>query len=194
MRDIPACNGVIHIIDKVLVPPPVDNLLQILDREPQLSFFRNLTTNTTNIEALLSNDRDLFTIFAPSNDAIARLGEDKLKDILKSKCSSQAFVKRHIVRGKKYSRPPNCARREPCFPGKCCRTSYMYNMPGDMVSLRRCPNNDFKIDNIETNKTDISARNGVIHVIDGVIPDKMSHISSIWGNCNPYLRIVEKLL
>jgi transforming growth factor-beta-induced protein len=72
--DVAASNGVIHVIDKVLVPPGVFNLVQMAQANPTFSVL---------VEAVLAADLaetlsgpGPFTVFAPTNDAfVAALGE-----------------------------------------------------------------------------------------------------------------------
>ncbi|XP_005374632.1 PREDICTED: stabilin-2 isoform X2 [Chinchilla lanigera] len=78
--DIAATNGVIHIINKVLVPPRsqsgiLPNLLTRLDQMPDYSIFRGyiIHYNLANvIEAA-----DAYTVFAPNNAAIENYTREK---------------------------------------------------------------------------------------------------------------------
>ncbi|WP_297765602.1 fasciclin domain-containing protein [uncultured Muriicola sp.] len=82
--DVLASNGVVHVIDKVLLPqevinalnPPSLNIVETAQATPNLSLL---------VEALLQADADLdvvlsgdgpFTVFAPTNDAFAALLDD----------------------------------------------------------------------------------------------------------------------
>lgn len=67
--DIPASNGVIHAIDKVLVPPGVLNVVQMAQVNPQLSSLVQAVV-ATNLQGTLSGAGP-FTVFAPTNAAFA---------------------------------------------------------------------------------------------------------------------------
>ncbi|XP_055927203.1 transforming growth factor-beta-induced protein ig-h3-like isoform X2 [Argiope bruennichi] len=67
--DLQLRNGIIHIIDKVLIPPTTS----ILDRlqEGNFSIFTGLLNQTNpNLLKLLGDSTKTFTIFAPSDDAL----------------------------------------------------------------------------------------------------------------------------
>ncbi len=67
--NVPASNGVIHAIDKVLVPPGVLNIVQMAQVNPT---FTSLVTAvvTANLQGTLSGAGP-FTVFAPTNAAFA---------------------------------------------------------------------------------------------------------------------------
>lgn len=70
LPNVPATNGLIHIIDKVLVPERKlsDGLLEVLALRPEFSLFR-----TYLIEHNLTDEvehADEYTIFAPTDDAV----------------------------------------------------------------------------------------------------------------------------
>lgn len=177
-RDIPSCNGIIHVIDEVLVPP-MSNLLKILNTDPRLSIFRSLLTNTSVDEKL--NGSDPFTIFAPSDEAFAKLSEDELEDILESNASVEAFVSIHIICGSWYSCSVTCRYRAWLEQWKplpwrrrgwkywWCNNEYLHSLKGKVIKFGKCDYSDVQINGIHMNAADISATNGVVHVINGVI-------------------------
>jgi transforming growth factor-beta-induced protein len=69
--DVAASNGVIHAIDKVLVPPGVLNIVQMAQVNP---LFTTLVSSVVkaNLQATLSGAGP-FTVFAPTNDAFAAI-------------------------------------------------------------------------------------------------------------------------
>jgi uncharacterized surface protein with fasciclin (FAS1) repeats len=67
--DVPASNGVIHVIDKVLVPPGVLNVVQIAQANPLFSSLVSAVV-ATNLQGTLSGAGP-FTVFAPTNPAFA---------------------------------------------------------------------------------------------------------------------------
>ncbi|MFZ6798415.1 fasciclin domain-containing protein [Undibacterium sp. Di24W] len=67
--DVPASNGVIHVIDKVLVPPGVLNVVQIAQANPTFSSLVGAVV-ATNLQGTLSGAGP-FTVFAPTNSAFA---------------------------------------------------------------------------------------------------------------------------
>ena len=67
--DVPASNGVVHVIDKVLVPPGVLNIVQMAQVNPIFSTLVGAVV-TANLQGTLSGAGP-FTVFAPTNDAFA---------------------------------------------------------------------------------------------------------------------------
>ena len=67
--DVPASNGVIHVVDKVLVPPGVLNIVQMAQANPAFSSLVNAVV-ATGLTGALSGAGPL-TVFAPTNDAFA---------------------------------------------------------------------------------------------------------------------------
>ncbi len=69
--DVAASNGVIHVIDKVLVPPGVLNLAQMAQLNPAFSILVEAVVKADLAGALSGTDK--LTVFAPTNDAFAAL-------------------------------------------------------------------------------------------------------------------------
>jgi len=67
--DVAASNGVIHAIDKVLVPPGVLNIVQMAQLNPELSSLVSTVTRA-NLQGTLTGAGP-FTVFAPTNAAFA---------------------------------------------------------------------------------------------------------------------------
>lgn len=67
--DVAASNGVIHAIDKVLVPPGVLNIVQMAQLNPELSSLVSAVTRA-NLQGTLTGAGP-FTVFAPTNAAFA---------------------------------------------------------------------------------------------------------------------------
>lgn len=71
VADVPASNGVVHVIDKVLVPPGVLNIVQMAQVNPIFSTLVGAVV-TANLQGTLSGAGP-FTVFAPTNDAFAAI-------------------------------------------------------------------------------------------------------------------------
>jgi uncharacterized surface protein with fasciclin (FAS1) repeats len=98
--DVAASNGVIHVIDKVLVPPGVLTVVQMAQTNPNFSVLVEAV-----VAAGLADDLSTagpFTVFAPTNDAfVAALGELGItKDELLASPSLGAILTYHVVAGK----------------------------------------------------------------------------------------------
>ena len=102
-----------------------------------------------------------FTVFAPTDDAFARLPSGTVEKLLKPENKKQlvAILTYHVVPGKVMSKDIAGKRTE------------AKSVEGDSVSIDAT--NGVKVDNARVVKADVEASNGVIHVIDTVIMPKM---------------------
>ena len=99
-----------------------------------------------------------FTVFAPTNDAFEKLPKGTLDKVLADKEKLTAILMAHVVKGKAVM-----AKDVVGMKGKKAPNGYMIEVEGDNVYLT---NGSTKVKVV---KTDIKAKNGVIHVIDTVI-------------------------
>ena len=101
-----------------------------------------------------------FTVFAPTDDAFAKLPAGTLDDLLKpeNKDKLKSILTYHVVSGKVMAKDVTTMKTAETVNGQ----SFMVSMEGDSVM----------VDNAKVVKTDIECSNGVIHVIDSVILPK----------------------
>jgi len=85
--DIQASNGIIHVIDAVLMPPvdTADEMItgSIVETAVAAGNFTTLVAalQATGLDAVLANLDDQFTVFAPTDEAFAALGQDTINSI-----------------------------------------------------------------------------------------------------------------
>ncbi|MGE4052159.1 MAG: fasciclin domain-containing protein, partial [Piscinibacter sp.] len=70
--NVAASNGVIHVIDKVLVPPGVLNVVQMAQLNPAFSTLVGAVVSA-NLQGALADPAATLTVFAPTNDAFAAI-------------------------------------------------------------------------------------------------------------------------
>lgn len=158
--DVAARNGVVHVIDKVLVPPGVLDLVQMAKLNPA---FSTLVTAV----ATAGLDDDLagtgpFTVFAPTNDAfaalLARTGLDAGQLLASPGLAGTLLY--HVVAGEVRAADV-LALPNPAF---------VDTLAGGDLELRNdtlaLVDDDADSPDARIAATDIVARNGVIHVID----------------------------
>lgn len=100
-----------------------------------------------------------FTVFAPTNDAFAKLPDGQLESLLKeeNKAKLQAILKYHVVPAKAPA-------------SKVAGMSEAKTLQGKMVSVNADDGVTLMGQNSATvTSTDVMASNGVIHVIDTVL-------------------------
>ena len=102
-----------------------------------------------------------FTVFAPTDEAFAKIPKAKLEALLKDKAALTKVLAYHVVKGKVL------AAQAVTLNGKSVATvegsTVKINVKGDTVM----------VNNANVVKADIMTSNGVIHVIDTVIMPKM---------------------
>ena len=152
--DIAASNGIIHVIDKVILPAE-KNIVEVAD---SAGTFNTLLTaaKEAGLAGALQGDGP-FTVFAPTDDAFAKLPAGTVESLLKpeSKEKLAAILKYHVVPGRVYSDTAVSAGQAETLEGKSVHIKH----EGDAV----------KVNEAKVVKADINASNGVIHVIDTVI-------------------------
>lgn len=98
-----------------------------------------------------------FTVFAPTDEAFAKLPEGTIDDLLKNKEKLTDILTYHVV--------PDKVMSESVLNITKARTAN-----GKEISINT--SDGVKIDNANVTKTDIECSNGVIHVIDNVLIPK----------------------
>lgn len=101
-----------------------------------------------------------FTVFAPTDEAFAKLPPGTLESLLKpeNKAKLQSILTYHVVAGK-------------VMAADVMKLSSAKTVEGESVAIKMM-NGGVMVDNAHVTKTDIMASNGVIHVIDTVILPK----------------------
>jgi uncharacterized surface protein with fasciclin (FAS1) repeats len=99
--DIEAGNGIIHVLDAVLVPRP--DLIATAGEYDQLTTFLN-AVEVAGLTRTLRESGPL-TILAPNNKAFEALGTETLADLLKpaNKTKLEGILKYHVIPGWKHT-------------------------------------------------------------------------------------------
>lgn len=98
-----------------------------------------------------------FTVFAPTDEAFAKVPKDKLDALLKDKAALTQVLTYHVVPGKVMAKDVKAGKVKTVEGG-----SLNVAVNGGNVT----------VDNAKVVKTDVVADNGVIHVIDTVLMPK----------------------
>ena len=156
--DIMCSNGVIHVIDTVLMPPaPKD----IVDTAVAAGSFNTLVAavKAAGLVDTLKGDGP-FTVFAPTDDAFAKLPKAAIADLLKpeNKGKLTGILTYHVVPGK-------------VMAADVVNLDSAKTAQGSNVTIMTKDGN-VMVDGAKVVATDIECANGVIHVIDTVIMPK----------------------
>lgn len=151
--DIVCSNGVIHIIDTVMMPA-TDNIPTVADKAGSFKTLLAAAKAGGLVETLRGEGP--LTVFAPTDEAFAKLG-NTVADLLKpeNKDKLVSILTYHVVKGRVYSEDAVKAKAATTVQGGSIKIS---------VSDKGAFVNESKLV-----KTDIDASNGVIHVIDAVL-------------------------
>jgi uncharacterized surface protein with fasciclin (FAS1) repeats len=164
--DIPAINGMIHVIDKVLMPP---NVYELATKVPTLTTLVTSLKHTPLVTTLSSPGP--FTVFAPTNTAITNIVAElkmTMEDFLAGK-DLKDILAYHVVDGTLFS---NCLTEQEELVTKLGATAIVTSSTGDdgVVALR--------INDATITEDDLVASNGVVHIIDKVlIPPNIMQLS-----------------
>ena len=165
--DIHCSNGIIHVIDQVMLPS-ADN---IPATSAKTGTFKTLlaAAKAAGLVEVLSGDKPL-TVFAPTDEAFAKLPAGTVENLLKpeNKEKLAAILKFHVVPGRVFSNDV-LGKKE------------LKTLQGGMLTATM-NNGAATINGAGLVATDIDASNGVIHVIDSVMlppaaTAKTSHVT-----------------
>lgn len=152
--DIATSNGVIHVIDTVIMPE-TKNIVEVADAAGSFTTLL-AAAKAAGLAGVLAGDGP-FTVFAPTDEAFEALGTDTIQGLLKpeNKAKLADILKYHVVPGRVYARGAVAAGSARTLQGDALRVSInegrvVVNGAGIVMS-------------------DVQATNGVVHVIDRVL-------------------------
>jgi transforming growth factor-beta-induced protein len=152
--DIDASNGVIHVIDTVIMPE-TRNIVQVAD---SAGSFKTLlaAAQAAGLAETLSG-KGPFTVFAPTDEAFSALPSGTVESLLRpeNKQKLADILKYHVVPGRVYSDQAIDAGRAETVLGQSL----------DITSA----NGAVMVQKARVVTPDIEASNGVIHIVDRVI-------------------------
>lgn len=165
--DIDASNGIIHVIDTVILPSEDD----LAATASKAGMFNTLlaAAKAAGLVDALKGDGPL-TVMAPTDEAFARLPAGTVESLLKpaNKEALATVLKTHIISGRIFSDEALKAGEAKTLAGETIR----FSMNGGKAM----------VNSATIVKTDIQATNGVVHVIDSVIlPAKMPKLANAAG-------------
>ncbi len=154
-----AINGIIHGIDKVLLPP---TLVDIVQGNENFSILEEALIKADLVD-VLADPMAEFTVFAPTNDAFAALlGELGLtKDQLLGLPNLDQVLLYHVLGGSVFS--DNLA------DGLSVEMANGENITFDLTGAPAIIDVNGRSTTLNTGLLDIKATNGVVHVLNGVL-------------------------
>ncbi len=161
ITDIQASNGIVHVIDSVLLPPADEKAMDIVDLAVADGRFTTLVAavQAAGLVDTLKGEGP-FTVFAPTDEAFAKLPAGTLDELLKpeNKQKLTDILLYHVLPGKVAASDVT----DGLIADSALGTSLFFK-----VDMGKAYVNEAQIV-----ATDIQASNGVIHVIDTVLLPK----------------------
>ena len=151
ITDIEASNGVIHVIDSVILPPA-----DIIDTAVADGRFGTLASalEAAGLVETLKGEGP-FTVFAPTDEAFAKLPEGTVEALLGDIPALTDILLYHVVEGRLFSED---VLAQPVLP----------SLQGSSL-LVKMVDGKAMLNDAEIIITDVLTSNGVIHVIDTVV-------------------------
>lgn len=152
--DIECSNGIIHVIDEVILPSS-DSILDIASSAGSFNTLAAALKAADLIDAL--KGKGPFTVFAPTDEAFAALPAGTLETLLKPENKEQlrSILLYHVVEGRVYA-------------DQAIDAGQAATMQGGQVKIKKSYGS-VKVNDAKVVTPDLEASNGVIHVIDSVI-------------------------
>lgn len=152
--DIQCDNGVIHIIDSVILPADKN----IPETAAAAGTFKTLiaAAKAGGLVGALSGEKPL-TVFAPTDEAFAKLPAGTVESLLKPENKQKLvdILTYHVVAGRVYS--------EDAVAAKMAKT-----LQGSAIGIK-VTDQGAMVNSSKLIATDVDASNGVIHIIDSVL-------------------------
>jgi uncharacterized surface protein with fasciclin (FAS1) repeats len=148
--DVACKNGLVHVIDTVLLPQD-----DIVDVAMKAGSFKTLLKGLESAELVDTlRGEGPFTVFAPNDEAFAKLPAGTLEALLKDPAKLKSVLTYHVASGE-------------VTADKVAKLQEVQTVNGKSAKIDTSAG--VMIDNAKVLKTDIKAANGVIHVIGAVI-------------------------
>ena len=162
VTDIEASNGIIHVIDAVLIPPaePAAATGNIVETAIAAEAFTTLiaAAQAAGLDSVLADENATYTVFAPTDDAFAKLGDETIAALLGDIDTLSNILLYHVI--------PGAAVDSTTALSLYGAAVEMAN--GDQIAIS-ADENGLTINDSSVVIADVQATNGVIHAIDSVL-------------------------
>ena len=159
--DIQCSNGIVHVIDSVLLPPkPASDLVAIAKRSGKFNTLLAAVEAAGHSDTLTGAAN--ITVFAPTDEAFNKLPEGTLESLLKpeNRKTLQTILAMHVLNGR-------------VSAGDALNAEQAQSLSGESLKFG-IKDGLLKVNSSTIVSVDIVAENGVIHVIDSVLlPEEM---------------------
>jgi transforming growth factor-beta-induced protein len=161
-----AINGVIHIVDAVLVPPvnslfiatqgsQVDTLDAVLAADGRFTTLLSLLADA-DLNVDLSNPAQSYTVFAPTDAAFEKLSEEQMNQLMTDFQTREAILAYHVI-------------GDPLGINQIATDRFIPTLEGRPLIVTTDESVKVYINGVPLESFNIVAANGVIHVLDTVL-------------------------
>lgn len=175
--NIEACNGVIHVIQKVLLPP-AKTVYELINTDPRFVTLME-AINITKLGPVLRNPAASLTLFAPTDWAFAKLeinSPGSMENLMANPAELMEVLEHHVVNGTLYTCGINCMYSYWSF---FSNHFSVYSLGRGVLRLRYDWSGRVFVNGMRIIDLDLPATNGVVHVIDDVLelyPQGLRHL------------------
>ncbi|MDF1712921.1 MAG: fasciclin domain-containing protein [Akkermansiaceae bacterium] len=183
---IPCSNGTIYLVDQVLTPN-TDDLFQRLQKDGRFTIFTKAITASRQGK-LFQNMHGLYTTFAPTDEAFAKLPKEFVDSLFLPENDERLedIIKHHIVDG------VLAAGKVPGFLSLGVSDVTPISAFGQQINFK-ADAAGVTVDGAKVLQADIPCANGIIHVIDSVIPPVDSGLLALLRKDDRYSTLVSLL-
>ena len=161
--DILADNGVVHVIDAVLLPAPPNSIYDIVSNSPDHTTLK-VAIDACALDGTLSGAGP-FTLFAPTDAAFNLLGQATITALLADIPQLTDILLHHVV-------------GDSVLSTMLSNNLVVPTLNGDVLVTINSMSEVF-IDNAQVIVADLVADNGVVHVIDAVLLPTTTSVSEL---------------
>ncbi|MCB9654668.1 MAG: fasciclin domain-containing protein [Deltaproteobacteria bacterium] len=164
--DVTASNGVIHVLDEVIVPPTI---LEAASASSDLStLVAAVVASSSSVQSALASGP--ITVFAPVNSAFAALPAADLEALLADQQALDAVLTYHVVAGQVLSSDLSDGQTLTTAGGKTLRVA---------IGTSGATLTDESGNVVNVTGADLRLLNGTVHLIDGVLMPAAASLGNI---------------
>ena len=174
--DIKTSNGVIHIIDSVLLPPkPKNDIPAVAKKAGKFNTLLAAAEAAGLVPALSGSDK--LTVLAPTDKAFAALPKGTVESLLKpeNKAQLQEILKMHVIKGS-------------VSAGTALKAASAKSINHQELAFG-IKDGLFKVNEATILTPDIKADNGIIHIIDAVLLPKAKKVMKSKGDLSKMIML-----
>ncbi len=165
IKDIYTSNGIIHVIDAVVIgdlelPSTANTVVDVAVNDGNFTTLVSVL-QSTGLDAVLSDPDTDFTVFAPTDDAFAKLDASLLEGLLANPEQLKSVLLYHVLSGAK-------VMSDAAITVANSENNTVTTANGSDVALT-VKDATLYLNLSPVSAADVSADNGVIHVVDQVI-------------------------